>query len=44
MAVVKDCSSAPDHLEKDLDKKVEERSATVIATQEQVCTMCNHSK
>ncbi|XP_028404805.1 probable protein phosphatase DDB_G0282105 [Dendronephthya gigantea] len=36
MAVVEDCSSAPDHLEEELDEEVKEKMANAVATQEQV--------
>ena len=36
MAIVEDCSSAPDYAEEELDEKVDERMATSAATQKEV--------
>ena len=36
MAVVDDCSPAPDYVDEELDKEVEKRAATSAATKKQV--------
>ena len=40
MAVVEDCSSPADYLEHELDGKVNEKMATLAATQKEVCKKC----
>ena len=40
MAVVEDCSSPADYLEDELDGKVNEKKATLAATQKEVCKKC----